>query len=171
MTVLVSAGGLALRLPVEADDALQARLQSPEVAGEFNFFADVEEGRATRPPPGVQRAIAVLDDGTPIGSLSWFDFPYGPNAASAAWNIGITVLPEYRGRGYGSLAQRLLARHLFATTPANRVEAATDIENIAEQRALERAGFHREAVLRQAQWRNGGWHDLVLYSVLRSDQP
>ena len=97
--------------------------------------------------------------------------PTGRTQRSAAWNIGITVLPEHRGRGHGSLAQRLLARHLFATTPANRVEACTDIENIAEQRALERAGFYREAVLRQAQWRNGGWHDLVLYSVLRSDRP
>jgi RimJ/RimL family protein N-acetyltransferase len=171
VTVFVAAGGLALRLPVDADEALQARLHSPEVAGEFNSFDDLAEDRATRPPPGVHRAIAVLDDGTPVGALSWFQVPYGPNAASAAWNIGITVLPEYRGRGYGSLAQRLLARHLFATTPANRVEAGTDIENIAEQRALERAGFYREAVLRQAQWRNRAWHDLVLYSMLRSDRP
>jgi RimJ/RimL family protein N-acetyltransferase len=75
----------------------------------------------------------------------------------------------YRGRGYGSRAQRLLAEHLFATTPSNRVEADTDVENAAEQRALERAGFTREGVVRGAQYRRGRWHDLVLYSLLRSD--
>jgi len=35
------------------------------------------------------------------------------------------------------------------------------------KRALEKAGFEREGVLRQAQWRAGHWHDQVLYSTLR----
>ena len=66
-------------------------------------------------------------------------------------------------------AQRLLAEHLLATTPSHRVEASTDVENVAEQRALERAGFVREGILRGAQFRDGTWHDLVLFSLLRSD--
>ena len=37
-------------------------------------------------------------------------------------------------------------------------------------RALERAGYHREGVLRGAQWRAGAWHDLVLYARLRGDE-
>jgi RimJ/RimL family protein N-acetyltransferase len=71
--------------------------------------------------------------------------------------------------GHGSAAQRMLAGYLFATTPVNRVEASTDVENIAEQKALERAGFTREGVLRGAQFRDGGWHDLVGYARLRDD--
>jgi RimJ/RimL family protein N-acetyltransferase len=51
------------------------------------------------------------------------------------------------------------------------VEASTDVENLAEQRALERAGFTREGVLRHAQFRDGGFRDLVLYSRLRGDRP
>ena len=38
-----------------------------------------------------------------------------------------------------------LAAYLFATTRVNRVEASTDIENRAEQRSLEKAGYVREA--------------------------
>lgn len=53
--------------------------------------------------------------------------------------IGIVLLPEHRGKGYGTAAQRRLARYLFDTT-VQRVEAGTDAEDIAEQRALERAG-------------------------------
>jgi len=60
-----------------------------------------------------------------------------------AWNIGINLVPAGRGRGYGAEAQRLLAEHLLTTTSANRVEATTDVENTAEQRSLERAGFQR----------------------------
>ncbi|MHB8599722.1 MAG: GNAT family N-acetyltransferase [Ktedonobacteraceae bacterium] len=66
-------------------------------------------------------------------------------------------------------AQNLLADYLFSTYPIMRVEAVTDKENIAEQRALEKAGFTREGILRQAQWRSGMWHDQVMYSKLRGE--
>ena len=58
---------------------------------------------------------------------------------------------------------------MFATTPIHRVEASTDVENLAEQRSLEKAGFIREAVLRGVQFRAGAWHDLVNYARLRDD--
>jgi aminoglycoside 6'-N-acetyltransferase len=63
----------------------------------------------------------------------------------------------------------LLVAYLFATYPIARVQATTDVTNVAEQRALERAGFSREGVLRQAQFRAGAWHDLVMYSKLRDE--
>jgi len=37
----------------------------------------------------------------------------------------------------------------------NRIEASTEITNIGEQRALERAGFTREGVLRGATFQGG----------------
>ena len=43
----------------------------------------------------------------------------------------------------------------------------TDVENLAEQRALEKAGYHRDGVLLGAQFRAGAYHDLVVYSVVR----
>jgi RimJ/RimL family protein N-acetyltransferase len=76
-----------------------------------------------------------------------------------------------RGLGYGSLAQRLLTDYLFATTSVNRIEAGTDVENLAEQRSLEKAGFIREGVLRGAQYRADAWHDLVIYAVVRGAGP
>lgn len=74
-----------------------------------------------------------------------------------------------RGRGHGSEAQRLLADSLFAAYPIARVEAHTDVENLPEQRALEKAGFTREGVPRRAQWRAGAWHDVAMYSRLRGE--
>jgi RimJ/RimL family protein N-acetyltransferase len=107
--------------------------------------------------------------GEPVGTVQWRAVHYGPPDASRAWNIGIELRPQARGKGYGSEAQRLLARWLFAATNANRVEAQTDIENLAEQRSLEKAGFTREGVNRGAQFRAGAFHDLVIYSRVRSD--
>jgi RimJ/RimL family protein N-acetyltransferase len=109
------------------------------------------------------------NDGLLVGSVSWFTVQHGPSAACRAINIGISLFPEHRGRGYGSIAQRQLANYLFSTRLVERVEAATDVENFAEQRALEKAGFSREGVLRHAQYRAGEWRDIILYSRLRGD--
>ena len=113
--------------------------------------------------------VEVRENGRPIGTVGWHPVGYGPGTESMCWNIGIDLIPEGRGRGYGTEAQQLLADYLFATTPVNRVEAATDVNNIAEQRSLEKAGFSREGVARGAQFRAGAYHDLVVYARLRGD--
>ena len=152
---------------------------SPEIRGEFNDFgeerpdniAEVREALAKGPLRNERNGemLIVLTDGTPIGTVGWHEVHYGPPPKSRAWNIGISLIPEMRGKGYGAIAQRLLAEELFATTDANRVEAQTDVDNIAEQRALEKAGFIREGIARQSQYRAGGYHDLVTYARLRTD--
>ena len=113
--------------------------------------------------------LVVINDDTPVGQVNYHQVGYGPNEGSKAYNIGISIVGEHRGKGYGVEAQSLLAAYLFSTYPIMRVEAVTDIENIPEQRALEKAGFTREGVLRQAQWRSGRWHDQVIYSKLRGE--
>ena len=108
-------------------------------------------------------------EGALAGGVSWFTVQHGPTAACRALNIGISLLPGQRGRGYGAAAQRALAEYLFATTLVERIEAETDVANVAEQRALERAGFTPEGVLRHAQFHLGHWRDTVIYSVLRAE--
>jgi len=126
-------------------------------------------GSRDAPPPTDLGRLVVEVDGVAVGDVSWHSVWYGASGGSRALNIGISLAPAARGRGIGSHAQRLLAQHLFATTDVVRVEAFTDVANVAEQRALERAGFSREGVLRQAQARADGRHDLISYSLLRSD--
>jgi RimJ/RimL family protein N-acetyltransferase len=113
--------------------------------------------------------MLVLADGAVVGDVSWHEEWYGPTAGSCSLNLGIALIADARGRGIGSRAQRLLAEHLFSTTEVARVEATTDVANLAEQRALEKAGFTREGVLRSAQARGDGLHDLVVYSILRGE--
>ena len=167
-----------LREAIRSDARLLELWQSPDYRGEFNDF-----GLPVRPLAPAIREQRLIDDergalivelvvdGTPNGSVSWNGVHYGPNPESVAWNIGINLIPEARYQGYGGEAQRLLAELLFATTTVNRVEAMTDVENAAEQRSLEKAGFAREGVARGAQFRAGAWHDIVVYSLLRPPPP
>jgi RimJ/RimL family protein N-acetyltransferase len=132
-----------------------------------------EDDPRDAPPRLLGRLLVELTDADGVtavaGAVSWHRVAYGPNAGSHAWNIGIGLAPASRGHGVGSVAQRLLAEWLLATTPTERIEASTDVDNLAEQRALERAGFTREGVLRSAQRRADGRHDLVSFSLIRPD--
>jgi ribosomal protein S18 acetylase RimI-like enzyme len=126
-------------------------------------------GPRDAPPPDDVERLVVEVGGVSAGSVSWHSVSYGPNTGSRAFNVGIGLAVEFRGRGVGTIAQRLLVEHLFGRTAVRRIEASTDVENHAEQRALEKVGFQREGILRQSQYRADGWHDMVSYSILRED--
>jgi len=80
--------------------------------------------------------VVALPDGSFAGIVIWRPLSTsGPRGG--CFQIGILLFPEHRGKGVGAAAQRMLSDYLFATTLANRVEATTEIDNVAEQRALE----------------------------------
>lgn len=165
-----------LRDVVLADAGLIDSWESPAMRGEFNDFGEPpkpmpREVLAAGPLRNDHNGMLVVElvDGTIIGTVGWHRVTYGPNQESGAWNIGISLIPEARGKGYGTEAQRQVAAHLFETTSVNRVEASTDVENLPEQRSLEKAGFRREGIQRGAQFRAGAFHDLIVYSRLRDD--
>jgi RimJ/RimL family protein N-acetyltransferase len=117
-----------------------------------------------------QLIVELVADGRPIGTVGWHREMYGPNPESSAFNFGIELIPEARGHGYGTEAQALLVDYLFDNTDVHRVEASTDVSNIAEQRSLEKAGLRREGVTRGAQFRAGAYHDLIVFALLRDDR-
>lgn len=154
------------------------RAQAPDdlsllTGGESPFDDFGPRSAPSSPAPAQLDASGALtivdDDGKVAGETSWHWRQWGPNAGSRCVMIGIWLRPERRGHGLGTRAQAELVDLLFRHTTTNRVEAGTDIENLAEQRALAKAGFTREGVIRGSQWRNGAYHDDVLYAVLRKD--
>jgi RimJ/RimL family protein N-acetyltransferase len=171
--------GVRLRDVGLADaDLLDAWNADDASRSEFNDFGE-PPSRAPRdvlkagPLRNEHNGVFMVEraaDSEPIGTVGWHRVRYGPNPESDAWNIGIELRPEARGRGLGTDAQRQLADWLFANTTLNRVEAQTDVENFAEQRSLEKAGFSREGIARGAQFRAGRFRDLVTYSRLREDR-
>jgi aminoglycoside 6'-N-acetyltransferase len=168
---------VALRPIREEDlDALATR-ESTGATSPFDDFGARGVGSLRRsfasdgllPDDGERGRLAVIADGALAGTVSWHPVRYGPNAGSRAFNLGIVLLPDHRGKGTGPRALRAIARYLFEHTTVVRLEGSTDVNNAVMQRAVERAGFTREGVLRRAQFRLGEHHDLVLYSRLRTD--
>ena len=111
--------------------------------------------------------LLVRSDDETAGFVSWRTGSF--DSRTSYWEIGIALLPEYRGRGIGWRAQAVLTDYLFHHTPVQRIQAATHAENLAEQKSLEKAGFTLEGVIRACEFRAGKYRDGYLYSRLRDD--
>jgi len=161
--------------PVDEDGltVMERFLTDPEESSPFQWYGwwDTRRWRRQWAETGLITEEAghliVELDGAAVGFVAWRKIV--ATRTSYYWNMGIALLREARGKGVGTQAQRLLVEYLFAHTQVVRIEADTEVENIAEQRALEKAGFTREGVLRSAGFRDGRWRDAVRYSVLRDD--
>jgi RimJ/RimL family protein N-acetyltransferase len=165
-----------LRLPrVEDAPVLERQNERPDSADDFSWYGYRSPGhlaeRISAGPIEEDKGMLAVedDDGVLVGDVSWIRLLNGPPPYGFCWNIGVWIVPEHRGKGHGAMAQRLLADYLFETSYLERVEAGTETDNVAEQRALEKAGFTREGVLRRACFRAGHWRDMVVYSRLRGE--
>lgn len=151
--------------PLEAEDL---PLWSDDT--EYEDFGPAAR-RTEVPPAKVDQDghLGIEVDGTLVGTVGWHWIAHGPNAASRCPMLGIYIAGPHRGKGAGLEAQRLATDMLFRYTLVNRIEAGTDVTNVAEQKVLERLGFTREGVMRGSQFRSGKFNDMVMYSVLREE--
>jgi ribosomal-protein-serine acetyltransferase len=84
-------------------------------------------------------------------------------------NLGYWVRSSCTGRGVASAAARLVARFGLEHCGFQRIEILAAVGNHASQRAAEKAGALREAVLRKRLRLGGQPHDAVLYSFVAED--
>jgi RimJ/RimL family protein N-acetyltransferase len=72
-------------------------------------------------------------------------------------------------RGIGTELTRLMVIYGFEKLNLNRVWLGVNGDNVAGVRAYENAGFTREGVLRQEQYRNFRYYDVIRMSILREE--
>jgi len=127
--------------------------QTTKAEMEKNYDSAIAERR---------RFFIEKKDGTKIGVVNTFP-------AGDLLEIGFTLIPNERGKGYGLEAVVILVDYLFLARDLVRVQATTDLRNVASQKVLEKAGFTREGVVRKSMFLRGQWRDLLLYSILREE--
>lgn len=91
------------------------------------------------------------------------------SSAGGLLEIGFTLIPSERGKGYGTEAVQILVDYLFLSRDLVRIQAFTELGNMASQRLLDKVGFKREGTIRKSMFIRGEWRDLLLYSILREE--
>jgi RimJ/RimL family protein N-acetyltransferase len=85
------------------------------------------------------------------------------------WELNILIAdPGERGKGFGTTVQRLATRSLSALPETRSVFAYTHVENIAEQRAPEKAGLRRVGTLPLEEYPVVSDMPAILYATMPS---
>jgi RimJ/RimL family protein N-acetyltransferase len=114
----------------------------------------------------VRCAVCLENSGQLVGmvSLTRIDYVH----SNAEFNA---VVGEHdaQNRGIGTAAARAMVAHGFADLNLHRIYVSILRDNVGSIRMCEKAGFREEGVMRDAAYKNGRYHDMVLMGVLRED--
>ncbi|MER6097881.1 GNAT family N-acetyltransferase [Streptomyces sp. NPDC001728] len=127
------AGGSA-----EAGVALDPHFVGDRARWIFGYRADQLE-RDPSAAPWITRAAVSEPDGTVIGDAGF----HGPPDESGVIEIGYTVVPEQRRRGYGRAMVRALLARAAAEPGVRTVRATIASDNLASLATLAGFGFVR----------------------------
>ena len=136
-----------------------------EFVGDYEPFDQSSLAATERQYEGLKEGdwfIVSAKDGTKVGFGCTF-------RAQGAFGLGYMFVPEARGKGYGTETVKILVDYVFLHRDVPRVQAEIHPENMASQRVLEKAGFHREGVLRAKFFSRGVWRDSAMFSITRKD--
>jgi len=106
-------------------------------------------------------AHGSLIGGAELSNIAWLD----RSAELAVW-IGDRT---YRRRGCGLDAMRLALNYAFKLLGLNRVVYLANAANVAAVNAYGKAGFVEEGRMRQALYRDGQYHDIIVLGILREE--
>jgi RimJ/RimL family protein N-acetyltransferase len=155
-----------LRLAERADlPTLAGWFNDLEFTGEFEPFEQTSLSELAHDfdvKPDERWYVVQARDTTPIGYVA-----HG-KASGGCW-IGYMLVPEARGKRYGSEAVQVIVDYLFLHKDFGRIQAETHPANVASQRVLEEAGFSREGLIRESFFSRGVWRDTAMYSLLREE--
>jgi RimJ/RimL family protein N-acetyltransferase len=76
---------------------------------------------------------------------------------------------RFWNKGFGTDVTCTILRHAFATLNLNRVFLRVFSENKRAIRVYENVGFRQEGCMREADFREGAYTDIYLYSILRAE--
>jgi len=105
-------------------------------------------------------------DGEIAGHIEFFK----PVSYWDAFELSYQLYDErHAGHGYTTEAVQLLVDYLFATKKQHRIHLVIVPGNAASRKIAEKCGFILEGTVRGAFFNAGTNHDVVLYSLLRTD--
>jgi RimJ/RimL family protein N-acetyltransferase len=168
---LLEGKNVNLRLVEKEDLPLLAEwIDNPAFFGEYNYLTQMSQTDLEKARENAFKNIELADflietkDGSKIGYIQHFTHP-----AVKRLEIGFSMNPSERGKGYCTEAVRIMIDYLFLSKDLIRIQAQTETGNLASQKVLEKAGFDKEGTMRKCDFSRGEWKDAYLYSILREE--
>jgi RimJ/RimL family protein N-acetyltransferase len=166
--------GKTVNLRIMEKDELQTFVEwanDPEVFGIYNPLHQMSRTEAEKMfgnPSDFTPFFIEKKDGTKIGFICHFHVLH-LGTGTKQLEIGYSLVPSERGKGYCSEAIQIMVDYLFLSKEVMRIQAQTDQRNLASQKVLEKAGFKKEGALRNNFFIRGEWTDDYIFSIIREE--
>ncbi|MFW5787163.1 MAG: GNAT family N-acetyltransferase [Bacillota bacterium] len=150
-------------------------INDPEVCLNINpqtpfpiTLKDEEEWFENQRKDDNQRNFAIItkDDKEYIGGCGINDIDWKNSVVKVGIFIG---KKEYRGKGYGTEAMKILLEFIFNQMNINKVMLEVFSFNKRAIKSYKKNGFVEEGRLRENIYRNGKYHDEILMGLLRRE--
>jgi len=112
-----------------------------------------------------EMAIVLKGTGLPIGAVRFFHI----SREHLRTELGYWLGRKYWGQGYMTEAVNRMAQFGFEKLGFERMHAYCFTRNAGSIRVLEKAGFRQEGHIRHGVRKNGEFHDVLLYGVIREN--
>jgi RimJ/RimL family protein N-acetyltransferase len=139
-------------LPDDAPILFSAYMQDPQVT-RYTTWRPHQQVQETE--SFIENSIAAWESETRfpmVITLKEEDVPFGMidfHIRGCTVGFGYVIARSHQHKGYATEAARAMIHWAFQQPAIYRVNASTDVENIASQRVLEKAGMLREGLLRK----------------------
>ncbi len=122
--------------------------------------------KESQDPNTISLAVCRKADDAFVGTTGVYQIQWVTRSAEFRVFIGDK---RFWNQGAGTECARLMAQYAFQKLNMNRVWLGVNAANERAVRAYEKAGFAREGVLRQEQYRNGQYYDVIRMGMLRDE--
>ena len=126
------------------------------IAGMQRFFDEKQR---------IRWGIAQKTDNALIGHCGFFDI----DRINCCAEISYCIKRELWGQGIMTEALDAMLSFGFEDYGLNRITANVIKDNAASIKVLQKLGFVQEGILRESLYKNGQYHDLICFSILKSE--
>lgn len=114
----------------------------------------------------VRCVVTTNDSDKPICLVSLVNIDQINQSAEFHLMVGES---KNRGKGVGTFAIKEMLQHAFLNLNLRRVELTVLATNDKARRLYEKTGFKMEGTKREAKFKNGGFVDMYIYSILKRE--
>ena len=126
------------------------------IAGMQRFFDEKQR---------IRWGIAQKTDNTLIGHCGFFDI----DRSNCSAEISYCLKSGLWGQGIMTEALDTMLKFGFEDYGLNRIVAKVMKDNAGSIKVLQKLGFVQEGILRDSLYKNGQYHDLMIFSILKSE--
>ena len=88
---------------------------------------------------------------------------------NGTFSVGMQIDKDFRGKGYGTSAMKLIFAYAFNERRLNKYYGSTLENNIGSQTMLQKIGCVKEGVRKQMVFSNGRFYDEILFGLSKAE--